>query len=51
MDNICHVLRITIEGYQSSFDYITFGNIIFKQSKFVSERTITMQFTKMQNEI
>ena len=46
-----NILRKRIEGYWNSFDYITFGNIIFKQSKFVSERTITMQFTKLQNEI
>ena len=26
-----NILRKTIEGYQNSFDFITFGNIIFKQ--------------------
>ena len=46
-----NILRKTIEGYQNYFVCITFGNIIFKQSNFVSDRTITMQFTKMQNEI
>ena len=34
-----------------SFDFITFGNIIFKQIIFVIDRIITMQFTKMQIEI
>ena len=45
------ILRKTIEGYYNYFDYITFGNIISKQSKFVTDRTITIQFTKVQNEI
>ena len=31
-----------IEGYQNSFVFITFGNIIFKQSIFVNDRTITV---------
>ena len=46
-----NILRKTIEGYQNSFDFITFGNIIFKQIIFVIDRIITMQFTKMQIEI
>ena len=45
-----NILRKTIERYQNSFDFITFGNIIFKQIIFVIDRFITMQFTKMQIE-
>ena len=30
------------KGYQNSFDFLIFRNNIFKQSKFVSDRTITM---------
>ena len=26
-----NILRKTIEGYQNSFDFITFGNIIFNK--------------------
>ena len=46
----CHgsyILRKTIEGYENSFDFITFGNIIFKQIIFVIDIIITMKFTKM----
>ena len=46
-----NILRKTIEGYQNSFDFITFGNIVFKQIIFVIDRIITLQFTKMQIEI
>ena len=45
------LLRKTIEGYWNSFDFITIEKIIFKHSSFISDRTTTMQFTKMQNEI
>ena len=48
---IITILRKTIEGYKNSFDFVTFGNIIFKQIIFVIDRIITMQFTKMQIEI
>ena len=48
---IFHILRKTIEGYWNSFDFKTFGNIIFKQIIFVIDRIITMQITKMQIEI
>ena len=48
---LLYILRKTIEGYSSSFDFITFANIIFKQIIFVIDRIITMQFTKMQIEI
>ena len=43
--------RKTIEGYQNSFDYITFEKIISKKSIFVFDRTTNLQFSKMQSEI
>ena len=46
-----YILRKTMEGYLNYFDHITFRNIFCKQSKFVSDRTIALQFTKLQNEI
>ena len=45
------ILRKTIEGYQNSFDYITVQKIIYIQGIFVSDRTINMQFSRMQNKI
>ena len=48
---VIYILIKTIEGYQNTFDFITFGNIIFKQIIFVIDRIITMQFTKVQIEI
>ena len=47
----CNILRKTIEGYENSFEFITFGNLIFKQIIFVIDRIITMQFTKIQSAI
>ena len=40
-----------LKNMKNYFDFITFGNIIFKQIIFVIDRIITMQFTKMQVEI
>ena len=45
------ILRKTIEGYKKYFDYITVENIISIQGIFVSDRTTTMQFSRMQNKI
>ena len=50
-DLLLNILRKTIEGYLNSFYFIAFEKIIFKQSNFISNRTITMQLSKMQNEI
>ena len=38
-----YILRKTIEGYKTSFDYITFEKIIPKQSIFASDRNTNMQ--------
>ena len=46
-----NILRKTIEGYLNSFDYITVEKIISIQGIFVSDRTINMQFSMMQNTI
>ena len=50
MDNKIYTEK-QLKDIKFFFDYIAFGNIIFKQSKFVSDRTITLLLTKMQNEI
>ena len=46
MSLVLYILRKTIEGYQNSFDYLTFEKIISKQSIFVFDRTTNMQFLK-----
>ena len=40
-----------LKDIKNSFDFITFGNMIFKQIITVIDRIITMQFPKMQIEI
>ena len=37
-----NILRKTLEGYQNSFDFITFEKSIFKQGNVVSDRTSMM---------
>ena len=48
---VWHILRKTNERYYISFDLITFVKIIFRQSNFVSNRTTTMQFSIIWNEV
>ena len=48
---LTNILRKTIEGYQNSFDYLTVEKIIYIQGIFVSDRTINIQFSRMQNKI
>ena len=50
-NKITIILRKTIEGYYNSFDFNTFEKIIAKQSIFVFDRTINLQFSKVQNEM
>ena len=45
------ILRKTIEGYLSSFYFITFEKTFSNKSMFVSDRTTNMQCSRIQNEI
>ena len=47
MHCIVYLICVYLDVYSNSFDFITFEKIIAKQSKFVSDRTTKMQFSKI----
>ena len=59
MQKFCHkyslsplyIPRKTIEGYLNYFDYITVMKIISIKGIFLSDRTINVQFSRMQNKM